>query len=60
MSREELLYLVWDKDSAFVDANTLSVNISRLRDKLGKVNGKPYIETVRGIGYRWTLPVTEQ
>lgn len=60
VSREELLYLVWDKDSAFVDANTLSVNISRLRDKLGKVNGKPYIETVRGIGYRWTLPVTEQ
>lgn len=60
VSREELLYLVWDRESAFVEANTLSVNISRLRDKLGSFNGRPYIETVRGIGYRWTLPVRAQ
>ena len=55
LSREELLYLVWDKDADFVEANTLNVNISRLREKLGSYEERPYIETVRGIGYRWSV-----
>lgn len=58
LSREELLYLVWDRDASFVEANTLSVNVSRLREKLGEFQGAPYIETVRGVGYRWAVPVT--
>lgn len=29
----------------------------RLRDKLGSFEGTAYIETVRGIGYRWAIPV---
>ena len=57
LSREELLYLVWDKDAQFVEANTLNVNISRLREKLGSYEGCLYIETVRGIGYRWAVPL---
>lgn len=57
LSREELLYTVWDVDAEFVEANTLNVNISRLREKLGKEAGQSCIETVRGIGYRWTAPV---
>lgn len=57
LSREELLYQIWDKDNLFVQANTLSVNISRLRDKLGYHEGKNYIETLRGIGYQWAVPV---
>lgn len=57
VSREELLYRVWDKDADFVEANTLSVNVSRLREKLGDINGMPYIETVRGVGYRWAAVV---
>ena len=57
LSREELLYLVWDKDASFVEANTLNVNVSRLREKLGSCGGYPYIETVRGVGYRWAVPV---
>ncbi len=57
MSREELFYRMWDKDAMYVAENTLSVNISRLRDKLGTYEEKNYIETVRGIGYRWTIPV---
>ena len=48
---------VWDKDASFVDENTLRVNISRLRDKLGTFQGDDYIETVRGIGYRWAIHV---
>ena len=51
--REGLLELMWDIDGDFVDDNTLSVAVSRLRKKLGKWNGRDYIDTVRGIGYRW-------
>lgn len=57
LSREELLFLVWDKDAQFVEANTLNVNISRLREKLGGFDGRAYVETVRGIGYRWAVPL---
>lgn len=57
LSRQELLYQVWDKDAAFVEENTLRVNISRLREKLGEFQGIPYIETVRGTGYRWAVAI---
>lgn len=57
LTREELMFGVWDRDGMFVSANTLNVNISRLREKLGIFDGKPYIETLRGIGYRWAIPV---
>ena len=52
LSMEELL-----KDALFVEANTLNVNISRLREKLGICDGQEYIETIRGTGYRWAVPV---
>ena len=57
LSREDLLYFVWDAESSFVEANTLNVNVSRLREKLGSCEGQPYIETVRGVGYRWAVPI---
>lgn len=57
MSRDELYYQVWDCNMDFVEANTLNVNISRIREKLGLFQGKNYIETVRGVGYRWAIPV---
>ena len=57
LSRERIFDEVWDKDGSYVDENTLSVNISRLRDKLGTFQGEAYIETVRGIGYRWAVHV---
>ncbi|EOS21443.1 hypothetical protein C806_04426 [Lachnospiraceae bacterium 3-1] len=57
LSRERIFSEVWDKDGSYVDENTLSVNISRLRDKLGTFHGDVYIETVRGIGYRWAVHV---
>ena len=57
ITREELFYCVWDKEAAFVEENTLNVNISRLREKLGVFEGSPYIVTVRGTGYRWAVPV---
>lgn len=57
LTRENLLYYIWDKDSMYVEDNTLNVNISRIREKLGVFDNTPYIATVRGIGYRWSIPV---
>lgn len=49
VTRELLLQKIWDCDGSFIDDNTLSVHISRLRDKIGA----EHIVTVRGAGYRW-------
>lgn len=51
LARTLLLEKLWDVDGNFVEAKTLTVYITRLREKLGD-SGK-YIETVRGVGYRW-------
>lgn len=51
LTRDMMLEQIWDSDSSFVDDNTLSVYIKRLRKKLGEA-GK-CIKTVRGTGYRW-------
>ena len=50
VTRDSLLIELWDLYDEFVDSNTLTVNISRIRRKLGP--GNP-IETVYGVGYRW-------
>ena len=49
LTRGALLEQLWDIDGDFVDDNTLSVYIKRLREKLG--NDKDYISTIRGVGY---------
>lgn len=51
LTREQLLEGIWDVAGNFVNDNTLSVYIKRLRDKL-ETPGKTLISTVRGIGYR--------
>ena len=49
LSRTRILESIWDSAGNFVEDNTLTVYIKRLREKLGcSVN----IETVRGLGYR--------
>lgn len=48
--RETLLDQVWGAEQAFIDGNTLSVTIKRLRDKL---DAAEEIKTVYGIGYSW-------
>ena len=59
MPRNLLLTKIWDIKEHFIEDNTLSVHMSRLRKKLGLYNGRPYIETIKGIGYRWNIKVTE-
>ena len=49
VTRNALLQHIWDCDGNFIDDNTLSVHISRLREKIGA----EHIATVRGAGYRW-------
>lgn len=50
VKREQLFSYLWDIEEDSVEDNTLSVNISRLRSKIGD----GYIDTVRGFGYRFT------
>ncbi|MCM1267977.1 MAG: response regulator transcription factor [Bacteroidales bacterium] len=50
VTREQLFEFAWSVDAAFVDENTLSVAVKRLRDKLG---AQDKIKTVYGIGYKW-------
>ena len=49
LSRNQILDRIWDIDGNFVEDNTLTVYVKRIRQKLGDAIN---IETVRGIGYR--------
>lgn len=50
VSREDIMECLWESES-FIDDNTLSVNITRLRTKLEELELKNLIETRRGQGY---------
>ena len=50
VSREEIMDYLWESNS-FIDDNTLTVNITRLRNKLEELNLKELLETKRGQGY---------
>ena len=54
LDRDRILNILWDDVGSFVNDNTLTVYIKRLRSKLGDDEGR-YIETVRGQGYRLNL-----
>ena len=49
VTRDMLLEALWDEGGKFVDDNTLSVHVSRLKNKIGA----QHIRTVRGVGYQW-------
>ena len=52
LSRTALLENIWDVAGEFVEDNTLTVYIKRLRDKIEEDPAKPeFIKTVRGLGY---------
>ena len=50
VSRDEIINYLWDSES-FIDDNTLTVNMTRLRNKLEEIGLKNIIETKRGQGY---------
>lgn len=51
VSRMALIDFLWDNE-VFIDDNTLSVNITRIRKKLNEIGVTEFIETKRGLGYR--------
>ena len=50
VSREQLMAYLWDSE-LFVDDNTLTVNVTRLRGKLSSIGAEHVIQTKRGMGY---------
>lgn len=52
LTRKQILDCIWDDVGNFVNDNTLSVYIKRLRKKLGDTEAGQVIKTVRGLGYR--------
>lgn len=58
LSKEKIYEHLWDCDSNYVDDNTLSVYIRRLRLKIEDDPEHPAkIVTVRGMGYKWSVSV---
>lgn len=51
VSRMDLIEYLWE-NQIFIDDNTLSVHMTRIREKLKAIGVKDFIETKRGIGYR--------
>jgi len=50
VSREEIMQHLWESDD-FIDDNTLTVNVTRLRKKLEELGLEDFIITKKGIGY---------
>ncbi len=50
ISRDEIMQYLWESEE-FIDDNTLTVNMTRLKNKLDKIGCKDLIETKRGQGY---------
>ena len=50
VSRDEMIRNLWENES-FIDDNTLTVNMTRLRKKLEEIGLKDFIETKKGLGY---------
>lgn len=51
ITREVIMQRLWESDS-FIDDNTLTVNVARLRKKIDQIGIKNYIETKKNLGYR--------
>lgn len=55
VKREVIYDRIWDMHGNYVEYNTLTVAVSRIKAKLGTYGEKhqSYIETIRNVGYRW-------
>lgn len=61
LSAENILNHLWDYNENYVDSNTLTVYIRRLRTKVEDDPANPYkIVTLRGMGYRWDTSIKER
>lgn len=56
LTRQVILDRLWDNEGSFVDDNTLSVYVRRLRSKIEDNPESPvFLLTVRGLGYKWNV-----
>jgi DNA-binding response OmpR family regulator len=56
LARTLILDKLWDGGGSFVDDNTLSVYVRRLRSKIEDDPEIPlYLLTIRGVGYKWNV-----
>lgn len=55
LTRDYLLMLIEDTTKHDIEDNTLTVHMKRLRKVLGTYDNQTYIETLRGVGYRWKV-----
>ena len=56
LTREMILDRLWDHNGNFIDDNTLSVYVRRLREKIEDDPDNPlFLLTARGLGYRWNV-----
>ena len=54
LSKDQILNHIWDSGGKYVDDNTVSVNIRRLRTKIEEDASNPrFLKTVYGLGYLW-------
>lgn len=53
VTRGRMIEFIEEKTGNFIEDNTVSVHIKRLREKIDNHDKESYIETIRGIGYRW-------
>ena len=62
VSRDQILEAVWNHRYAGENDKTVNVHVHALRQKLAEYSDEPYIETVRGFGYRFVneIPVRRQ
>ena len=53
LTKDLLLEKIWDSKGNFVNGHTVSLNVSRLRNKIA--DGEfDYIKTIYGLGYKWS------
>lgn len=55
ITRERMIEFIEERTGNYIESNTVSVHIKRIRENLGVYKHQSYIETVRGIGYRWRV-----
>ena len=53
LTKDLLLEQIWDRKGNFVNEHTLSLNVSRLRNKIADEEFD-YIKTIYGLGYKWS------
>lgn len=53
-TREQIILFIYDREEKLINERTVDVHVKNLREKIAQYSDYPYIQTVRGIGYKFT------